>query len=293
MKDFFNNLWTNIKSQKITLGFISFFIITISLPIDKIRIIPCKILTILNIEQPHEKIEKIEQYYYNIHAVILILLIIIVIVRVILSYNEVSILMDWKIKNLNTDQIRKLKTIPKVALIGLSNSGKTTFLNRLNHCSPSEIRTQEINGKILAIENEKICFIDISGENYVQQFKAIELADFIIFMVDHSENSESIIIARNRINSTKELLNRIKDHLTANEFNKKIPTIILINKKDLWSKSKKYDELITAYSELQNTIKEIFGDKSEIHQYTNFLNRKTKSEELHKILTFILTELKK
>ena len=40
-------------------------------------------------------------------------------------------------------------------------------------------------------------------------------------------------------------------------------------------------------------IKKIFGDKSEIHQYTNFLNRKTKSEELHKILTFILTELKK
>lgn len=136
-----------------------------------------------------------------------------------------------------------------------------------------------------------LCFIDISGENLAEQMRAIELADFIILFIDHSESSESMIINQKRIIETRNLLKRIKEHLEVGN-QKIIPSIVLMNKKDLWAKTKsKEEDLISKYSDISKELGEIFQKDSKLYHYSNFTNKKVKSEELRNIVDYILEKL--
>lgn len=250
---------------------------------------------------PVEKFSKYIEEYVGIvdfdkkWSVFFIYVFIISIIAMIFSslrnYKEIIILADWKDKTLNLNEIKTLKITKKISIIGLSNSGKITFINRLTHKSASQTRTQGILGKILCIDDRKLCFIDISGESLAQQMISIGLADFIILVIDHSESSKSILIKNNRISETKNLLQKIEDHIETNNLQAVIPSIVLINKQDLWAKTKKREELLREYSEIPNILSRIFKNDSELYHYSNLANKNNNSEELRKIIDHILEKL--
>lgn len=200
------------------------------------------------------------------------------------EYNDIIILSKGKV--LESSDIQNLKSVPKLAIIGLSGSGKTTFINTIKHGKPSNERTQGMSGDIIDIKDKEICFIDISGENNVQQFRAISLADFIVFMFDHNSFNTSAKIHKDRIDNTIKLIKDIKNHLTANSYSRKVRTLVLLNKKDLWIKSGDNKNLVfmkEEYNKLHQEIKSVFGECSEIYDYSNIdmvLRDKTLSELL-------------
>lgn len=275
-----NNIIKLIRYKKKTLFIISILFTLWLIPTEKFSPI-LKPLGIDNIEEN-----------WNLSFIVLIIIIIVVMFyQIFRDYKEFTILDNWKNKTLNQNEIKKLKITKRISIIGLSNSGKTTLINKLTYKSASQNRTQGIEGKILCVDNKKVCFIDISGESIAQQMKAIDLADFIILVVDHSYSSKSMIIQKNRISETKNLLKKIEDHLEINNLKTAIPSIVLINKKDLWAKTKKSEDLLSEYSELPNVLNRIFKNESKLYHYSNLENKNNNSEELRKIIDHILGKI--
>lgn len=275
-----NNIIKLIRYKKTTLFIISILFTLWLIPTEKFSPI-LKPLGIDNIEEN-----------WNLSFIVLIIIIIVVMFyQIFRDYKEFTILDNWKNKTLNQNEIKKLKITKRISIIGLSNSGKTTLINKLTYKSASQNRTQGIEGKILCVDNKKVCFIDISGESIAQQMKAIDLADFIILVVDHSYSSKSMIIQKNRISETKSLLKKIEDHLEINNLKTAIPSIVLINKKDLWAKTKKSEDLLSEYSELPNVLNRIFKNESKLYHYSNLENKNNNSEELRKIIDHILGKI--
>ena len=269
---FFNHLYVAINAQKKIKWLVAIFIGAISCPHPSWL----KELTIYN-------------NLLNTAYIILFILLCILLINAFKEREELNLLEVSSNTLLNFEKIKKLKLIKRVALIGLSSTGKTTFINKLGHRHPTNARTQEISGKIIKLKGKALCFIDISGEKLVQLFQVIEYADIIIFIVDHSD-SNSGKLKRSRIDETKKLLNTLKDHWDSLENKKSIPSIVLINKKDLWKKAKSNDQcqFLQEYkTTLYNTVQELFGHTSKIYEYSN-KEESNAIVELDEIIDFII-----
>lgn len=276
--DYINRLILAAKAQKKTLRSITFLVAIISIPIPFLD-------------------PTIYDHLLKIEFIILFICLFIFIINVFKENEELNLLASSNGRLLDFKEIKKLKTTKKIALIGLSSSGKTTFINKLGHLHSTNIRTQEISGKIIKLKGKELCFIDISGEKLVQQFQVLEFADVIIFIVDHSD-SNSAKIKRSRIDNTKKLLKTLKDHWDSLEHKKTIPSIVLINKKDLWIRANPDDkcQLLQEYNEpLYHTVKELFGNVSKIYEYSNkdMSEKSNKIVELNEIIDFIIENTRK
>ena len=276
--DYINRLILAAKAQKKTLWSITFLVAIIQIPIPFLE-------------------PTIYDRLLNIEFIILFICLFIFIINVFKENEELNLLASSNGRLLDFKDIKKLKTTKKIALIGLSSSGKTTFINKLGHLHSTNIRTQEISGKIIKLKGKELCFIDISGEKLVQQFQVLEFADVIIFIVDHSD-SNSAKIKRSRIDNTKKLLKTLKDHWDSLEHKKTIPSIVLINKKDLWIRANRDDkcQLLQEYNEtLYHTVKELFGNVSKIYEYSNkdMSEKSNEIVELNEIIDFIIKNTKK
>lgn len=276
--DYINRLILAAKAQKKTLWSITFLVAIIQIPIPFLE-------------------PTIYDRLLNIEFIILFICLFIFIINVFKENEELNLLASSNGRLLDFKEIKKLKTTKKIALIGLSSSGKTTFINKLGHLHSTNIRTQEISGKIIKLKGKELCFIDISGEKLVQQFQVLEFADVIIFIVDHSD-SNSAKIKRSRIDNTKKLLKTLKDHWDSLEHKKTIPSIVLINKKDLWIRANRDDkcQLLQEYNEtLYHTVKELFGNVSKIYEYSNkdMSEKSNEIVELNEIIDFIIKNTKK
>jgi len=112
----------------------------------------------------------------------------------------------------------------------------------------------------------------MSGEQIYHAYQVLKLANFIVLMVDHSESHVSKKIVWSRQNDVKNFIKKIKDNVDGNYDNKKsIPSLFIVNKKDLWNKSAETSKetLQKNYKNLHEDWKKYFGDKSEYIEYTN------------------------
>ena len=173
---------------------------------------------------------------------------------------------------LNIDEIKNLHLTPKIIIIGLSNVGKTTLINSFFHERFAKSRTQNIEGRIKIHKNQALCLIDMSGEQIYHAYQVLKLANFIVLMVDHSESHSSKKIVLSRQNDVRDFIEKIKDNVDGNYDDKKsIPSLFIVNKKDLWSESaeKSKETLQSNYKNIHKEWKNYFGDKSEYIEYTN------------------------
>lgn len=213
-----------------------------------------------------EKFLYIKEHYYIIWFFLLILLIS-YLVYLFFYDPRTKILLDFNDRNLSYQEIEKIKGVNKVVFIGLNNVGKTTLINSFFNEKYSNTRTQEIIGRIKILDNKKyICFIDVSGENKAQHYMGIKIADLVVFMMDHSSNESGINFKRERVEKTKEYIELIGIYIKSEKLGNK-PFLFIVNKKDLWSKSKKSTE--NHIDIVEKELSKILNKKPEKIEYSN------------------------
>lgn len=153
------------------------------------------------------------------------------------------------------DEIKNINLFKKVVIIGLSNVGKSTLINSFFGKKFADNRTQAIECIVKIHKNQLFCIIDISGEQITQAFQTIKQADFIIFIADHSDSNQFKRIIQSRKEETKKYINQIKQHIIGNSDKIDVPSLFLINKKDLWETATK-----TQVDSLKQDYKIIFND---------------------------------
>ncbi|CDH00529.1 GTPase domain-containing protein [Xenorhabdus bovienii] len=191
-----------------------------------------------------------------------------------------------KIYNFNEIKNLKEKHVRTVVVLGLSKVGKTTFVNSLFNESSAKQKTQNINGRLKKLKNSQfVIFVDVSGESIPQAYQALQIADVIIIMLDHSDRDNSSIIQKRRINKNnifiKGLCNFIQGHNGSNSDIeiKKTQSLFLFNKSDLWEK--KESNLHSEYKESINLWRETINGNVNHMNYTNNYMAKSIKQECH------------
>lgn len=185
-------------------------------------------------------------------------------------FSEVKKIKEGEILSIN--EIKNLHWTPKIIIIGLSNVGKTTLINSFFCERFAKSRTQNIEGRIKIHKDQAICLIDMSGEQIYHAYQLLKLANFIVLMVDHAPSDTSKEIVSSRQVDVKEFIKKIKDNVDGNFDDKKsIPSLFIVNKKDLWSESaeKTKEDLQENYKNIHKEWKAYFGKDSEYIEYSN------------------------
>lgn len=179
-------------------------------------------------------------------------------------------------KVLTLNEIKQLSLIPRVVIIGLSDVGKTTLIKSFFNERFSTNRTQQIEGRIKLHKGEFFCFIDISGEQNIHAFQVLNYANFIILMVDHSKSNISKKILNDRQDETGDYIKRVKENIQGNwdtSTIKNIPSLFLVNKKDLWQTANK-----TKIDILQSNYHGIFDEWKNISPESEYIEYSNKSD---------------
>ncbi|MDE9446713.1 GTPase domain-containing protein [Xenorhabdus bovienii] len=191
-----------------------------------------------------------------------------------------------KIYSFNGIKKLKKKHVKTVVVLGLSRVGKTTFINSLFNDYPAKQRTQNIQGRLKKLKiNQHVVFVDVSGDSIPQIYQALQIADVIIIMLDHSDRDNSSVIQKRRINKNnifiKGLCNFIQGYNgSSSDINiKKIQSLFLFNKSDLWGK--KESNLHSEYKESINLWRETINGNVSYINYTNNHMAKSIKQECH------------
>ncbi|WP_025154382.1 GTPase domain-containing protein [Morganella morganii] len=120
---------------------------------------------------------------------------------------------------------------PIVAIIGLSEVGKTTLLDLILHKKNKNERTQSVYGKLENYKGRSYYFYDMKGESHIQISQVLERADCALFLLDHNLGGVDENINDSRISSSNSLINSL---YSTRENKHVIPTLFILNKCDLW-----------------------------------------------------------
>ena len=139
-------------------------------------------------------------------------------------------------QHLPLDDLFSLEPPPlRLAVVGASQSGKSTFLSALQHSPKPPARTNKISAEILMLPGNPpkyIALLDADGAEFLQQFEIIKEADFLIFFVDHNETSEYSIKSSDRLAEHDRFIVQVEPALKKRG---PLPKVhLLFNKRDLW-----------------------------------------------------------
>ena len=127
--------------------------------------------------------------------------------------------------------------ICKLAIVGLTRTGKTTLKRRLQFHLPPDERTQSARATIVPIPTNPVKYLavlDGGGENFSQQFKIAAPADHLCLVIDHNISDHDTDVSAERKEETVEFMKQIRGHLLESESPQKSWIEVLANKKDLW-----------------------------------------------------------
>jgi len=134
--------------------------------------------------------------------------------------------------------------ILKLAVIGATQSGKSTFLAALQHSARAPTRTNRIYAEILTLPGSTpkfVALLDADGQEFYQQFEVIKKADFIVFFVDHNISSTEKNRAVERLAKHEEFKSQIEPVLRERKTSLRFH--LVFNKRDLWEDSENSTEL--------------------------------------------------
>jgi hypothetical protein len=127
--------------------------------------------------------------------------------------------------------------IPKLAIIGPSQAGKTTLRNRLSFDVSQLTRTQHITCYVTSLQTSPpkyLAILDGGGERFAQQFKLAEVCDYLCVVIDHNVSDSDSEIDKDRLAEHEEFLRQVKHYLDESHSREKLWVHFLINKHDLW-----------------------------------------------------------
>jgi hypothetical protein len=130
--------------------------------------------------------------------------------------------------------------IPRLSIVGLSQSGKTTLRRSLALGTELIGRTQEISAQVLSLNTSPpiyVAVLDGSGERYAQQFKIAELCDLLCVVFDHNKSDVDPAVDDARLSDHDAFLKQIGHHLDESRSDKKKWIHFLFNKRDLWERT--------------------------------------------------------
>lgn len=146
--------------------------------------------------------------------------------------------------------------ILKLGIVGSSQSGKTTFLQQVLQQPPETTRTHKVYAAIVALQTTPVTYIaliDGDGEQFAHQFEVVENADFILIFLDHNLGDANVAKSKERIDEHDRFIKQLEFHLKQR---KQIARVhLVLNKRDLWEKSKSSDELQDWFNTHVNSLK--------------------------------------
>ena len=145
--------------------------------------------------------------------------------------------------------LEKLATLDhppiRLAVVGATQSGKSTFLKSTQHSAESSTRTNKVEAEILMLPGNPpacIALLDGDGKEFAQQFEIIKEADLLIVFVDHNVSATNKIKSDNRLAEHDRFIEQIEPVLKRRSSRPKIH--LLFNKRDLWESGPDSAELI-------------------------------------------------
>ncbi|WP_165251288.1 GTPase domain-containing protein [Paludisphaera soli] len=146
----------------------------------------------------------------------------------------------------------------KLGVVGDSEAGKTTLVNRLLQRPLPQQRTQGVGAYIAALQtnpSEHVALVDGGGEEYVQQFQVAEYADALCVVLDHNRSHVDEAVDPRRLDKSLEFQRNLRGYIRDVRLANRPLVWILVNKRDLWEK---LDE--QAVLSFRETIKAIEHD---------------------------------
>jgi hypothetical protein len=149
-------------------------------------------------------------------------------------------------QKLSLEKLAKLDHPPiRLAVIGATQSGKSTFLKRTQHSAESSTRTNKVEAEILMLPGNPpayIALLDGDGREFAQQFEILKEADLLIVFVDHNVSATQNIKSEDRLAEHDRFIEQIEPVLKRRLSRPKIH--LLFNKRDLWESGPDSTELI-------------------------------------------------
>lgn len=133
----------------------------------------------------------------------------------------------------------------RLAVVGATQSGKSTFLSTTQHSAKSPTRTNKVQAEILMLPGNPptyIALLDADGREFVQQFEIIKEADLLIVFVDHHISATEKIKSEERLAEHNRFIEQIEPVLKRIVPPPKIH--LLFNKRDLWESGPDSAELM-------------------------------------------------
>lgn len=148
-------------------------------------------------------------------------------------------------KKLSFEDLVQLDTNPLLlAVVGASQSGKSTFLSTAQHNKKPSTRTNKVQGEIMMLPGKPpdyIALLDADGKEFYQQFELVEKADFIVLFIDHNKSSVDKQMSEERLKEHDNFIEQVEPVLKKR---KNLPKIhLLFNKRDLWENESDSDYL--------------------------------------------------
>lgn len=151
---------------------------------------------------------------------------------------------------------------PRIGLVGLEDSGKTTFLDAAVARVPANRRTERPYGQFVLVPDTDpeahVVLVDSVGGNHAIQFAVQSLAMKLIFFVDHAAGSGEASADKARVDRHIEFARQLTN--SATESGGVIDKVIIVaNKSDLWQSDEKSSAVI---SHMLDRIQGIFASAS-------------------------------
>ncbi|PIF77144.1 hypothetical protein CLU95_4316 [Variovorax sp. 54] len=125
--------------------------------------------------------------------------------------------------------------IPRLAVVGVTQSGKSTFLSTAQQINHVHRRTNKIYAEIMTLPGapaKYVALLDGDGEKYMQQFEIAAKADYLVVFVDHNISSSSGDCIASRLREHEQFKDQMEPVLRQRGTIERI--YLLMNKRDIW-----------------------------------------------------------
>ena len=177
----------------------------------------------------------------------------------------------------------------KLGIVGISKSGKSTFLQHARQQRPTDTRTNKICAVVITLQTTPPSFVallDGDGQQLSQQFVIAANCDFLLVFLDHNEGDSAVAKSKERVEEHERFLQQLAFHLKERSHLRNIH--FLLNKRDLWERSRSAEEL-RAWLENHVTA---WRNTSLAETITSDSHSNTFAEDITKVLSKISDQAK-